>query len=146
MPITWELRDCDQEFFERELRTFVPDKLFDAHAHLYRKFHWGGPTALDAGPDTVGLQEYRQQMTWIAPEREITGLFFGVGFHEDFRVSNEFVAKEIAPDKTCFGHLLVPPTFDPDQLRDEVRRLGMRGLKVYHTFIVGKPSWNADVS
>jgi predicted TIM-barrel fold metal-dependent hydrolase len=146
MPITWELRDYDQEFFEKELRTFVPDKLFDAHAHLYRKFHWGRPTPVDAGPDTIGLQEYRDQMTWIAPGREITGLFFGVGFHDDFRVSNEFVANEITQDKMCFGHLLVPPTLDPDQLRDEVRRLGMRGLKVYHTFITGEPSWEADVS
>src|SRR4051812_32572409 len=85
-------------------------------------------------------------MAWIAPDRQIAGLFFGVGFHEDFRVSNEFVAREIAPDQTCYGHLLVPPTMNPEQLREEVKRLGMHGLKVYHTFITGKPTWNADIS
>ena len=146
MPITWEHRDCDQEFFDRELQSFLPSRLFDAHAHLYKKSHWGKPTAVDAGPDVIGLETYRSQMTWIAPGREITGLFFGVGFHEDFRDSNEFVAGEIAQDETCYGHLLVPPTMDPEQVREEVKRLGMRGLKVYHTFLTGKPSWTADVA
>lgn len=146
MPITWELRDYDLEFFDKEFRDFLPDKIFDSHAHLYRKSHWGRPTPLDAGPDVVGLEEYRRQMTWIAPDRKVTGLFFGVGFHQDFRISNEFVAREIAQDSSCYGHLLTPPTMDPELLRQEVKRLGMRGLKVYHTFITGKPSWDADIA
>ena len=25
---------ADEEFFERELATFLPDKIFDAHCHL----------------------------------------------------------------------------------------------------------------
>ena len=48
MKPTWEVRDYDREFFEKELDSFVPDKIFDAHAHLYRKSHWGRPTAVDS--------------------------------------------------------------------------------------------------
>jgi glutamate-1-semialdehyde 2,1-aminomutase len=143
---TWELREEDRELFEKEIASFLPGHLFDAHAHLYRTSHWGRPGPTDAGPDPVTLDVYRAQMEWIAPRRRIDGLFFGVGFHEGFRASNEFVAAEIAKDKACYGHLLVPPSMDPEQVRDEVRRLGMRGLKVYHTFITGKPTWNADIS
>lgn len=36
MPITWELRDEDREFFHRELDSFVPGKVYDVHAHLWR--------------------------------------------------------------------------------------------------------------
>ena len=146
MPTTWGVRDCDREFFERELSSFLPDKLFDAHAHLYRKSDWGRPTPMDAGPDPVTLEEYRRQMEWITPGRRVDGLFFGVGFHEGFQIANEFVAAEVARDNACYGQLLVPPAMDPEQMRAEVRRLGMRGIKVYHTFVTGKPSWTADIS
>jgi glutamate-1-semialdehyde 2,1-aminomutase len=34
---------------------------------------------------------------------------------------------------------------DPEETRYEARRLGLIGLKVYHTFVTTQPSWNADV-
>ena len=30
------MTDSDRELFERELNSFVPLRIFDAHAHLYR--------------------------------------------------------------------------------------------------------------
>lgn len=146
MPVTWELRDYDREFFSRELESFVPKEIFDAHAHLYRIGHWGRPTSLEHGPAVVSLEEFRRQIDWIMPGRRVTGLFFGVGFHEGFRASNEFVAAEVAQDPHSRGEMLVAPTMDPDEVRQEVRRLGMSGIKVYHTFITDKPSWTADIS
>lgn len=147
MAITWELRDCDRDFFARELQNFVPDRIFDAHAHLYEIPHWGKSTPVAVGPQTVGLEEFRSQMEWIMPGRKVYGLFFGVGLSgETFQASNSFVAQEVAKDPACYGQFCVPPTMDPDQLREEVKRLGMTGLKVYHTFVTGKASWNADVS
>ncbi|MFN0165374.1 MAG: amidohydrolase family protein [Bryobacteraceae bacterium] len=146
MPTTWEVRDYDLEFFEKDLNSFVPDRLFDAHAHLYRMAHWGRPTSLDHGPDPVTLEVFRSQMEWITPRRHTSGLFFGVGFNEGFSASNDFIDGEVTKDNTCFGHFLVPPTMDPELLRQEVRsRKGMVGLKVYHSFITGKASWLADI-
>jgi len=43
MPTTWGLTDYDRDFFHRELESFVPDKVFDAHAHLYELSHWNSP-------------------------------------------------------------------------------------------------------
>src|ERR1700729_2773709 len=119
MPVTWELRQYDREFFHKELDSFVPQKIFDAHAHLYRKSHWGRPTTMDAGPDPVTLEEFRSQMEWITPGRQTNGLFFGVGFHDGFNDSNEFVGEQIAKDRACYGHLLVSPKMDPEQMREE---------------------------
>lgn len=36
MQITWELCDHDVEFFRRELDDFVPARVYDIHAHLWR--------------------------------------------------------------------------------------------------------------
>ena len=77
MGVTWELREYDQEFFAKELNSFVPDKIFDAHAHLYQLSHWGRPTPMDHGPSEVTLEEFRRQMEWLTPGRQTTGLFLG---------------------------------------------------------------------
>ena len=31
----WLARDHEMEFFRRELDSFVPDRIFDAHGHFY---------------------------------------------------------------------------------------------------------------
>jgi glutamate-1-semialdehyde 2,1-aminomutase len=145
MGVTWEVREYDQEFFAKELNSFVPEKMFDAHAHLYKLSHWGRPTSVDQGPSEVTLEEFRRQMEWLTPGRETAGLFFGVGFHEGFGASNQFVSEQVSKDSDCRGELLVPPSMDPEEMRQEVKRLGFSGIKVYHTFITSKPSWHADV-
>jgi len=54
---SWAL-SAETEFFERELASFMPDRVFDAHTHLWHPDHskWG------SGPDQIcprcGLTEY----------------------------------------------------------------------------------------
>jgi predicted TIM-barrel fold metal-dependent hydrolase len=145
MKITWELRDYDREFFARELDSFVPLKVFDAHAHLYRIAHWGFPHIVSAGPECVTLQEFHNQMEWIMPGRDVTGLFFGVGFHERYMESNEFVAREALSRSANFAEMLVSPELDPEEMRVTAKRMGFSGIKVYHTFVRDKPTWNAEI-
>lgn len=58
------------------------------------------------------------------PGRSTTGLFFGAGFSDDrFKDSNEFVAKEVSTDKECQGKMVVSPRMDPEEMRQEVKRL-----------------------
>jgi predicted TIM-barrel fold metal-dependent hydrolase len=145
MTITWELRDYDNEFFARELETFVPPKVFDAHAHLYRIGHWGFQHIVSAGPECVTLREFHNQMEWLMPGREITGLFFGVGFHPGYKESNEFVAREACSAPGNFAEMLVPPDLDPEEMRETAKRMKFSGIKVYHTFVKQKPTWNAEI-
>src|SRR5258708_6754646 len=134
MAITWQFRDSDGEFFARELDSFVPRRVFDPHAHLYHIDHWGFPHMVSAGPACVTLPEFRHQMEWLLPGREITGLFFGVGFHAGYMESNEFVAREALSRAGNFCEMVTPPDLDPELLRETARRMGFRGIKVYHTF------------
>ena len=144
MPLTWEVRDYDQEFFRRELDSFVPREIFDSHAHLYKVHHFGG--RMTHGPAEVGLQVFREQIDWIMPGRRVEGLFFGVGFSDLHRECNEFIAAEVRKDPGSRGQLLVAPGTNCDQVRAEVRRLGLVGLKVYHTFVSRPRTWDCDVS
>jgi glutamate-1-semialdehyde 2,1-aminomutase len=145
MALTWELRESDLEFFETELDDFIPERVFDAHAHLYKAHHWGYSHPTSRGPETVSLEEYQAQMQWLVPRREVHGLFFGVSFHEGFPEANEFVSGEVAKDDLSRGELLTPPYLDAERMRQDVKRLGFNGIKVYHQFIDSKPRFNADV-
>jgi glutamate-1-semialdehyde 2,1-aminomutase len=147
MPITWKVADYDREFFQRELDTFVPDNVFDAHAHLYELGHWNSSEAMKAGPAVASLEIYREQIQWLLPGRKPTGLFFGVGFNETSRkLSNTFVARELSKDPGSRGLLIVSPRQDSSQVGAEIQSLGMAGLKVYHTFCNRTPTWEAEIS
>lgn len=147
MTRDWELRDCDRELFDRELRSFVPEKIFDAHAHLYETWHWGRGEGGMQGPRVATLAEFRRLMEWITPGSHTTALFFGVGFSDErLRPSNEFVAAEVSQDPECRGQMVISPRMDPEEVRQEAKRLGFTGLKVYHTFVQGEVSWHADIS
>ena len=68
------LQPEDVEFFARELAAFVPDRVFDAHSHLWqhRLIPWSlpGREQLDAG-----YSEYIQLMQDLHPDRRMAALF-----------------------------------------------------------------------
>ncbi|HMO57142.1 MAG TPA: amidohydrolase family protein [Roseiflexaceae bacterium] len=148
----WQLTDVDHQLITREIVPFLPDRIFDAHAHLFTRAHYTPnppPAYFDDHYTTFGLAEYHRLMAWLHPERQISGgLFFGLAFTGDRAANNAFVAAEIAaaaPDPV-YGALVVAPDDDPDHVRDEIRRGGWRGLKCYHTMAqVAGPSWLAPI-
>ena len=146
MELTWEPTDADRELFERELDGFVPDRIYDVHAHLYELWQWKKPTILEGGPEKLPLQRYRREIQWITPGRKTHGLFFGGGLHEEtFRASNEYVAAQVGQDPASRSLLIVSPHMDPEEVRQEVRRLSMVGLKVYQHFAPGEETWEAEI-
>lgn len=140
--ITWELREEDIDFFARELDYFIPDKVYDIHAHLYRRIFWRKdvPVHVKVGPPDVSLEIYQKEMQWILTGREIHGLHFpfppGNPDKMDFDIasSNTWVSQEIKKDPLARGQFLVTPEDDPEWVRQEMRRLGLGGLKPFASF------------
>ena len=144
--LSWELRDCDRELFQRELDGFVPARIFDAHAHLYRKADWAQPRgALDLGPDVATATAYQELAEWIVPGRERQALFIGFTAAGNVAEINAFVATEASGADRCRALMLVTPDMDPEAVREEVRRHGFVGLKPYHLFAPRRPTWQADI-
>ncbi len=149
----WELTDQDRELIDRELATFLPDRIFDAHAHLFARSHFppgAAPAWMDSGPDRCGMSEYESFAEWLHPnERTAGGLFFGLAFTGDRDANNAFVAAEVAACRTTrpvFAQLIVSPEDDPELVREHVQRGGFVGLKCYHTMARTEgPTWHAPV-
>ena len=136
------LRDEDRAFFERELASFVPDRVFDAHCHLWPTEKTGKERP-DV-PPAAGYQEYRKLIDGLHPGRRVAALF--IPFPRERRhEANEWLGRHAAADPLSRGLFFVGPEDDPEWVRGEVRRLGLCGLKCYHKEAQVKPTWQADI-
>jgi glutamate-1-semialdehyde 2,1-aminomutase len=93
----WQVTDRDQELWDRELESFVPPRIFDAHVHLYEVSQFQGqPPALCAkGPPSSGWVVFQQHIGALMPGREIQATCFGFpATSVDFAAANQFVAQE----------------------------------------------------
>jgi glutamate-1-semialdehyde 2,1-aminomutase len=146
---TWELREEDREFFERELHSFLPDRVYDMHAHLWRERDWEGrpPEVVRIAPPEITLEVYKECMEWIFPGRAVHGLHFPypATFPNDPLPCNEWVSAQIKKDPLARGQLYVRPTDDPEWVRAEMKRLGLRGLKPFAGFAERPDKENAEI-
>jgi predicted TIM-barrel fold metal-dependent hydrolase len=130
------VNESDRELFFRELDSFVPPRVFDAHAHLVTAdFFTGKPPELVRRFPRLGMAEYQAMMEEITPARATSGLFFGWPAREvDLEANNRFVIDEVHRDADSRAQIVVTPSTDPELIRECVRRDGIAGLKCYHVF------------
>jgi len=128
------VRPEDVSFYEREIASFIPDRVFDAHGHLWQADNMDHP-GVPGLPRDVGYSEYMDLMRDIHPGRAVGALLLHrVVPRPALAAANEWTSRNIANDADCRGLLMVPPEADPEWVRREVRRLNLHGLKVYHVF------------
>ena len=136
----------DLEFFERELKSFLPDRIYDAHTHLWPQECV--PSPVNGEPEDFGYGQYIDRIGQIHGGRTTKSLFipFFPGDKADMiGTANEWVAQQVAEDSQCRGIFFIRPEDDPEWVRDEVHRLGLHGLKCYHTLSANKPTWESPI-
>lgn len=143
----WIVTDWDRELFGRELQSFVPPKIFDAHAHWYRVDHFPAdatPALAKSGPAIAGSVAFDQALGELMPGRTNEGLFFPFP-HAQVAVdaANEFLHQELLHRPGSRGQMLITPGQDPEFIRQEVRRCKFRGLKCYHVFSPRRPTFDS---
>jgi glutamate-1-semialdehyde 2,1-aminomutase len=143
-PKPYEPRDEDRLFYERELASFIPGRVFDAHCHLWtaEADEFTGGTVLP----TAGYADYVRLIDALHPGRHVAGLFLSYAVTpEKIKLMNAWTAEQTAKAPDCRGAFFVRPTDDPEWVRQEVRRLKLHGLKCYHVQSPKKPTWEADI-
>jgi glutamate-1-semialdehyde 2,1-aminomutase len=145
----WIVTQQDRELFDRELDTFVPRTIFDAHGHWYRADHFAAgaaPALVQSGPTVAGSDAFDDAMRQMIPNRRIEGLFFPFphpGLDAD--AANEFLRQELLRRPGSRGQMLITPEMDPEFIRETVRRSGFVGLKCYHVYSSSCPTFNARI-
>ena len=145
----WTVNDADRELFSRELDSFVPDVLFDAHAHLYAVEHFPDdrvPELFKQGPAEAGARAFQAHMGELLPGRKIDGLFFALPFAGlKIEAANRFLVDQVRKLPGSRGQMLITPTMDPEQIRQTVREFGFVGLKCYHLYSNSEPTFDARI-
>lgn len=148
MADDWVILDSDKELFSRELDGFVPDRIFDAHAHLYAlsQFPVEPPKLLRSGPPFAGFDTFRSQMDLIHPGRTCDGLFFGFPHVAiDFDAANDFVARQAERSHASRAQMLIRPSMSAEEVFATVKRNGFSGLKCYHVHAADRPTFGAAI-
>jgi len=148
--------EMEQEIFELELDSFVPDMALDAHAHMWA----GTPTYGEASElsswteEDMTVAKFRELMTDFMPGRTFGGLMLALpmGIHgmppaalDTVTFQAEHIASQANPDPLCGSTMFVSPKLDPDYVRQEVQRLNINGLKCYHTESERRPTSDSDI-
>jgi glutamate-1-semialdehyde 2,1-aminomutase len=145
----WTFNAQDRELFDRELNSFIPPVIFDAHAHWYRvaDFAQGtAPALVQSGPAVAGSAAFDASMAELIPDRKIEGLFFPFPHPQlDSTAANRFLCDELRMRPESRGQIVVTPSDDPEQIRELVRRQRIVGLKCYHVYASKHPTFDAPI-
>ncbi len=145
----WTVTDSDRELFDRELDSFVPPNIFDAHAHWYRADHFAPGTAprlVQTGPAIAGSEAFDHAIEAITPRRQTEGLFFPYPHPQvDVVAANAFLQAELVDRPGSRGQMLVTPQDDPEFIRESVRNHNFVGLKCYHVYSAHQPTFDSRI-
>ncbi len=135
-----QLSPADEQMIREACDNFVPDKIFDIHAHLFhsKNFAQGRrPEFLEA--DTgYGMNNFREALGRWLPGREVEGLFFGYPSPGNNRAGeNNWVASQLEqhPEQGLSRKLaLVSPEDGEKATRQLIAEHGFNGIKPYRLY------------
>lgn len=117
---------------------FVPDRLFDLHAHLLRASHF--PEAVRPNylnqDDVHGADSYSKTVEDFFGQRKWSGLFFGFPAKGNNPTEiNSWVKQEIQSlGEDSAALMLCKPDSDPQSVAAMLEAGAFSGLKPYHTY------------
>lgn len=124
----------------RILSDFVPDTVFDAHAHLFdeRYTHFKCRSKLDGPFEVHDLERYLRFMAEILPGRTVHANIIPypdkcIAVDEQARRdSDAFTVAQLEKDPLSVGEIMTAPTDTVEQLESHLIHPRIRGLKCYH--------------
>lgn len=129
------------------LETFLPDKIFDAHAHLYDKSF---ATSLTNYPDDGTFEGYKEAMMPALcnpKEFHMNMITFPDRLMQDPSngtrdASDKFIAQQLEVDSGSVGEIIVLPTDTPEDIENRMIHDRIRGLKCYYCYAPVEDAYN----
>ena len=146
----WTWTDLDRRL-AGTLSGSLPNRLFDAHAHLWRQADFAEPATgiWTGGGAEVTPDVWREHLArQVGAERLAGALFIPVPSPRPKRIAavNAWI---LAAAATCPGSralALVAPEMSPDDLEPLLESPAFAGFKPYHTFSPVQPTFQAPLS
>ncbi len=138
----------------KTLKNFLPDKIFDAHAHLFNTDFTPSLLASAGHKLNLNLEKYVEEMSPVLcnPKKlrlNIIGYPDATGkpdYNDNIEKSDKFLVGELNKDTDNVGEILVTPTDTVDTLEKRIAlHPNIRGLKCYHSFAPKSQTFQCDI-
>ncbi len=156
MASPFEIRDIDRRIWEQELDSFVPEKVFDAHSHIYKWDFNLDPHKNTGGMAKLVLPHYEQASfalldeadAALMPGREVHRLAFPFPFSLpcNFDASNKYIAEQIRQDSESAALMLVHPEMSSDEIYKQLDQSHFLGFKPYRFYSATGDAVNCSIT
>lgn len=141
---------ADSKLVRERLEGFVPRQVFDAHAHLFDRRHFVADNLYPMLKPVTALpiDDFHRFMSALMPGSAIEGLFFGFPNRGNDRVAvNRWMAEEIRRGGGTNSRVLAltSPEDKPESVMQQIRELGLVGVKPYHVYAARPDTGNARI-
>lgn len=144
----WLFNENDRKIAS-QLSEFLPEKIIDVHAHLYRvpDLNISQTGILSKGPTEVSYDVWKNKLTEILGGKTlIGGLFFPFPTAKcDLKSVNHYLMSQITDKARSRGLVMVAPDMDPEELSILLNHPGVVGIKPYHLFSKERPTWESSI-
>ena len=139
------LEQLDRQAIEI-LSDFVPDKVFDTHAHLYQESEFsfrGARKRADAPFARYGLEEYLEAMQTLLPGRTVQVNMMSRASDRNFvtnpdhlRANDAFLAEQLEKDPLNVAEIIVLPGESVESLEKRLTHPRFCGFKCYYNLVL----------
>ena len=148
MNFNWTFNANDVKM-AKQLSLFLPEKIFDIHAHVYRvpELNLSAPGIESEGPSEVSIDVWRNHLLKYFMEKGIHGgLFFPNPTPKiDIKQENAYLLSQLQRETSCRGLVLVTPDIIPEELSALLNQPGIVGMKPYHYYSREHPTLESSI-
>lgn len=133
----WKFNEEDEKVFAG-LEEFIPDRVFDMHAHIYRlkDLNLENLGFLSEGPQEAAIDIWKEHIECQVGRNKLTGgLFFPYPVLQgNIEAQNNFIIEQVKARPQSKGLALVTPDTPKQKAREYLENKQIAGFKVYHLF------------
>jgi glutamate-1-semialdehyde 2,1-aminomutase len=148
MLVNWQFTDVDERISDK-LQGFIPEKVYDSHAHLYRlqDNNTDGRTFIDEGPDEAGFDVWREHTgRYLKGSQPSGGLFFPhPSYNCNVDASNDYLSKQLGLSPESRGLILISPDYPASKIERYLMNDQIIGFKPFFYYSKEKPEAEASI-
>ncbi len=135
------------------LEDFLPDNIYDAHAHLFDTDYMPGVATYNNERARCGLEEYRATVGNMLADPKNLRLNIIPFPHksmadidsENCKKSDSFLIRQLEKDVNNVGEIIVRPNETAEQLKSRMVHPNIKGFKCYHVMANKPQTWNCNI-
>ena len=143
----WVFNELDKKMAE-EIASFIPKRVFDSHAHIWRKTDWNSDISnvFTQGPKEVTMDVWRKYIgRQVGLSKLVGGLFLGMPLCAIDRMNN-FLVEQLKNEPESRGSINISPEYSKEKVSEYLKNPFIVGFKPYYTFNKKKPTFQSSIA